>query len=136
MRAGALSLSLAGFSTGEAGRDSSGELSLAGVVGFRRTDGLTNSTTTQTQVQSFELSHPNVYPIYELPKHVHGLVLEIQAAGFQGSNRMLERSPSEGSVRDPEGFSCPTPSSQLSPTPSLESKLGQVPFSTYRNVLK
>ena len=30
--------------------------------------GLTNSATTQAQVQCFELAHPNIYPIYELLK--------------------------------------------------------------------
>ena len=34
--------------------------------GYRRASRLTNSATTQAQIQGFELAHPNIYPTYEL----------------------------------------------------------------------
>ena len=34
--------------------------------GCRRAGRLTNSATTQAQIQGFELAHPNIYPTYEL----------------------------------------------------------------------
>ena len=42
---------------------------------LRRTGVLTNLTTTQTQIQGFELAHPNINPIYELLDHMKGSVL-------------------------------------------------------------
>jgi hypothetical protein len=44
--------------------------------GYRRAVGLTNLATTQAQIQSFELAHPNIYLIYELLEHMKGLVLQ------------------------------------------------------------
>ena len=67
----------------------------------RRADGLTNSTTTQTQIQHFELFHPNIYSIYELLEHVKGPVLQIQSCRIsmtQGNNRISERSPNKDPV--------------------------------------
>ena len=46
----------------------------------------------------FELTHPNIYSIYELLEHVKGPVLQIQSCRIsmtQGNNRISERSPSE-----------------------------------------
>ena len=40
---------------------------------------LTNSVTTQAQIQDFELAHPNIYPICELLEHVKGQALQIQS---------------------------------------------------------
>ena len=37
---------------------------------------LTNSDTTQAQIQGFELTHSNIYPIYEQLEHVKGPVLQ------------------------------------------------------------
>jgi hypothetical protein len=64
MKAGELALPLPAAALGE----------LAGSVleswswwwEFRRAGGLTNSATTQAQIQGFELADPNIYPIYEL----------------------------------------------------------------------
>jgi hypothetical protein len=67
----------------------------------RRADGLTNSTTTQTQIQHFELFHPNIYSIYELLEHVKGPVLQTQSCRIsktQGSERMSKKSPGEDAV--------------------------------------
>ena len=44
--------------------------------GCGRAGGMT-SATTQAQIQGFELAHSNIYPIYELPEDVKGLVLQI-----------------------------------------------------------
>ena len=40
---------------------------------------LTNSVTTQTQIQGFELAYPNIYFICELLEYVKGPVLQIQS---------------------------------------------------------
>ena len=66
--------------------------------GCGRSGRLTNSCTTRTQTRDFELSHPNIYPIYELLEHMKGLELQIQiykSSRIPGNNRMSERSPSE-----------------------------------------
>lgn len=34
--------------------------------GHQKAGGLTNSVTTQAQIQGLELAHPSIYPIYEL----------------------------------------------------------------------
>ena len=57
---------------------------------------MTNSATTQAQIQSFELE-----PIYELLVYVKKVVLQIQSCRIsmtQGNNRISERSPSEIAV--------------------------------------
>ena len=66
--------------------------------GCRRAGRLTNSATTQAQIQGFELAHPNIYPIYELLECVKVPVLQIQnyrISMTQGNDRISERSPSE-----------------------------------------
>ena len=40
---------------------------------------LTNSLTTQMQIQGFELAHPSIYPMYKLPELLRGLVLQNQS---------------------------------------------------------
>jgi hypothetical protein len=45
----------------------------------------------QAQIQSFELAHPNIYPISELLKHVKDPVLQIQSYSIsmmKGNNRI------------------------------------------------
>ena len=69
--------------------------------GCRRAGRLTNSATTQAQIQGFELAHPNIYPIYELLECMKGPVLQIQSCRIsmtQGNNRISKRSPSEDPV--------------------------------------
>ena len=44
--------------------------------GCRRVGQLTNSVTTQAQIQGIELAHPNIYAIYELLEGVKWLVLQ------------------------------------------------------------
>ena len=41
--------------------------------GHGRAGRLTNSATTQAQIQGFELAHPNIYPTYKLLECVKGL---------------------------------------------------------------
>ena len=56
-------------------------------------------TATQAQNQGYELAHPNIHLIYDLPKHVKELVLQTQSCRIstsQGNNRISKRSPSEG----------------------------------------
>jgi hypothetical protein len=56
---------------------------------------MTNSATTQAQIQGFELAHHN---IYELLEHMKKPVLLIQGRRIhvrQGNNRISERSTSE-----------------------------------------
>lgn len=53
------------------------------------------------QIRGFELTHPNLFPIYELLKLVKGRVLQILSFGIsmaQGNYRLLERRPSEDPV--------------------------------------
>ena len=55
---------------------------------------MNNSTTTQAQIQGFELAHTNIHPIYKLLKCVKGPVLQIQSCRIfmtQGNNRISER---------------------------------------------
>lgn len=60
MKAGELTLSQASFCiAGELDRESWNELAL--VVQARKTSGLTNSATSQAQIQGFKLTHPNIY---------------------------------------------------------------------------
>ena len=40
--------------------------------------GLTNSASTQAQIQGSELAHPNIYPIYELLEFMKGPALQTQ----------------------------------------------------------
>lgn len=47
--------------------------------GYCRASKLTNSATTQVQIQGFELTHPNSCSIYELLECVKGLALQIQS---------------------------------------------------------
>lgn len=46
----------------------------------RTVGGLTNSATTEDQIQGFELAHPNIYPIYELLKCMKEQVLQNQSS--------------------------------------------------------
>jgi hypothetical protein len=62
---------------------------------------MTSSTTTQAPIQGFELTHPNIYPIYELLESVKDPVLQSQSCRIsrtQGNNRISERSPREDPV--------------------------------------
>ena len=59
---------------------------------------MTNSATTQVQIQGFELAHPNIYPTYELLELVKGPVLQIQSCRISmahGNDRLSKMSPSE-----------------------------------------
>jgi hypothetical protein len=63
--------------------------------GYRRAGGQTNSAITQAQVYDFELSHPNIFPIYDLLEYVKGLGLQIQSCRFsmtKGNNSISEKS--------------------------------------------
>jgi hypothetical protein len=54
-----------------------------------RASGLTNSATSQTQIQSLELAQPTIYPIYELLEYVKEPVLQKQSYKIsmtQGNN--------------------------------------------------
>ena len=69
------------------------------------------SSTTQDQIQGFELGHSNIYPICELLEPVKGQVLQIQSYGVsmtQGNHSVMERSPGEDPVlmmqQKPEAF--------------------------------
>lgn len=65
---------------------------------FRRVGRLTNSATTQAQIQGFELACPNVHPMLE---HLMGVVLQNQSCGIsltQDSRRIAERTLGEGPV--------------------------------------
>ena len=56
---------------------------------YRRAGRLTNSATTQGQIQGFELVHPNIYPIYELLEVVKVPFLKTQSFRIfmkQGNN--------------------------------------------------
>ena len=69
--------------------------------GFGRAGWPTNSATIQAQNQGFELPHPNIYPIYELPEFMKEPVLQIQSFRIsmtQGNNSISKSSPSEGPV--------------------------------------
>lgn len=60
----------------------------------RRAGGLNTTATAQAQTL-FGLAHPNIYPTYELPEHVKGLVLQNQRCrlSMTRGNRISERSP-------------------------------------------
>lgn len=49
------------------------------VMRMEESCGLANPATNQAQDQGYELAHPNICPIYDLLKHVKGLVLQIQS---------------------------------------------------------
>lgn len=54
---------------------------------------MTNSITTQGQIQSLALANPNIYSNYELLVHMKLLVLQIQSYGItitQGNNIRVE----------------------------------------------
>jgi hypothetical protein len=72
--------------------------------GHRRDGWLTNSATTQAQIQSFGLDHAVIYPIDEL------LELSCRISMTQGNNRMSEKSLSEDPVlveqQKPEASKC------------------------------
>ena len=58
-----------------------------------------NIATTQAQIQSYELTHPNIYPICEL--HVKELVLQTQSCRTSmthSNNSISKRSPIEDPV--------------------------------------
>ena len=62
---------------------------------------MTNSTTSQAQIQGFVLTHPNIYPSYDLLEHMREPVLQIQSCRIsmiQGNNRISKRSPSEDPI--------------------------------------
>lgn len=64
----------------------------------RRAGPLTNSVTTQAQIQGSELFYPQIYSIYEPLEHVKRLVLQIQSGRIsmtQGNNGISERRPDE-----------------------------------------
>jgi hypothetical protein len=51
---------------------------------YKKAGGMINSATTQAQILDFELTHPQIYLIYELLVSVKGLVLQIQHCRFCG----------------------------------------------------
>jgi len=51
------------------------ELARYGVGRHKSTDGLTNSATSQAQIQGFEFARPNICSIYELLDHMKKPVL-------------------------------------------------------------
>lgn len=62
---------------------------------------LNNSDATQAQEWGFELSHPNNYPMDELPELGKSLLLQNQSCRIsitQGSNRISKRNPGEDPV--------------------------------------
>ena len=70
---------------------------------------MTNSITTQGQIQDLELAHHNIYSIYELQVHMKVLVLQFQSYRIsmtQGSNigeRFWDK-PSVDSVAEARGL--------------------------------
>ena len=69
--------------------------------GFGRAGWLTNSATIQAQNQGFELPHPNIYPIYELPELMKEPVMQIQSFRIsmaQGNDKIPKGIPSEDPV--------------------------------------
>lgn len=42
---------------------------------------LISSDTSQAQTEDFELAYPTIYPIYDLPERLKGLVLHIHDTG-------------------------------------------------------
>lgn len=77
MRVGELAMSLTGCNTQE-----SGCCTLALVTGTgpkharKKFSKLTSSDTFQDQIQGFELTHPNIYPINEMLDCMKGLVIQ------------------------------------------------------------
>jgi len=62
---------------------------------------MTNSATIQAQIQDFELTYPNIYPIYELLEHAKEQVLQIQSCRIfmvQSNCRVSEKSSCEDPV--------------------------------------
>lgn len=62
---------------------------------------LTNSATTQAQIQDSEMTHHDISPIHELLVFMKGLVLQNQSCRVsmtQGNNRTSEKSPGEDLV--------------------------------------
>jgi hypothetical protein len=58
---------------------------------------LTNSHSSQAQIQGSGMAQPNIYPINELLEYMKGPVLQIQnhrISMTQGNNRISQRSPS------------------------------------------
>lgn len=66
---------------GRAGLCGEGASKLALVVWLWESDELTNSATTQAQIQGSELAHPNIYIISELLEHVKWPPCRSKAAG-------------------------------------------------------
>lgn len=69
--------------------------------GWRRAGGLTKAATTQAQNLIYEFTHPNIHTIYNLQRHMKGLVLWIQICHIsmtQGNNRISKKSSNEGPV--------------------------------------
>jgi hypothetical protein len=67
----------------------------------RTTGGLTNSATTQGQIQGFGLAHTNIYLIYKLLDCMKGQVVQNQSCRIsitQDNNGMSERHPGESPV--------------------------------------
>lgn len=66
-----------------------------------RADRLTNSATTQTQIQDFELAYPNMYPMYKLLELLRGLALQNQSytiSKTQSNNKVSGRILTEDPV--------------------------------------
>lgn len=87
-------LTIAGCSTGCLNCGNAKGLSL--VVGYRTVGRKTNSaTTSQIQIQCFELAHPNIHPTNKLLGNVKGPVLQIQRCRIYMTqdNRLFKISP-------------------------------------------
>lgn len=57
---------------------------------------MTSSDAAQAQIQGFELSHPNIYPIHELPGCMKGLLLHNYRIFIMHiNNNISKRSSSE-----------------------------------------
>jgi hypothetical protein len=94
MRAGELTLPFVGCSILQLAR---AVLESSLCCGYGRAGWLTYSATTQYQIQGFELAHPDIYTIYELPQYWKGMVLQTQSCRIsmtQGNNR-ISKSPGE-----------------------------------------
>lgn len=76
-----------------------GELALVAWARKEESEGLTNSATTQTRIQTFRLAHPNIYPNYEL------LHQSCRTSITQGNSRLSEsqRESSIASVAEVRG---------------------------------
>lgn len=69
---------------------------------------LTNSATTQTQIQGFELDYTIIYPIFELLEHVTDRSKNSSKSMTHSNSRIPKRIPDEDSVL----IGCRSPKSQ------------------------